>query len=133
MTPKPELSEQKRDELIHFFYEGRANRCSGITAEEIYLVISSLKAALDKEKELTERQGKGLIDAAHRLALSQTELQTERALREKVEKELEGERGVIAMVICRIDGEVEGRPTDRINFLQRIDQLVENENRRRVD
>lgn len=39
----------------------------------------------------------------------------------------------LAMVVARLGGLVEGRPTHRINFLQRIDQLVELERKVLVD
>ena len=32
--------------------------------------------------------------------------------------------GVLSMTVARLGGMVEGRPTHRINFLQRIDELV---------
>jgi hypothetical protein len=35
----------------------------------------------------------------------------------------EGPEGVLAMTVARLGGMVEGRPTERVNFLQRIDEL----------
>lgn len=37
--------------------------------------------------------------------------------------------GTLAMAVARLGGEVEGAPTHRGNFLQRIDQLVEDDDR----
>lgn len=42
-----------------------------------------------------------------------------------LEAALEGERGVLAMTVAQLGGEVEGRPTERVNFLQRIGELRE--------
>jgi hypothetical protein len=40
-----------------------------------------------------------------------------------LERDRDGERGMISMTIARLGGTVEGHPTDRHNFLQRIDEL----------
>jgi hypothetical protein len=40
--------------------------------------------------------------------------------------------GVLSMTVHRLGGMVEGHPTQRINFLQRIDELVAMENERHV-
>ena len=39
--------------------------------------------------------------------------------------ELDGEVAVLAMTVSRLGGLVEGRPTLRLNFLQRVDELRE--------
>jgi hypothetical protein len=41
----------------------------------------------------------------------------------------EASEGVLAMTVDRLGGMVEGRPTERVNFLQRIDELREIERR----
>lgn len=45
--------------------------------------------------------------------------------REASQVDLDSERGVLAMTVARLGGTVEGEPTQRINFLQRIDELRE--------
>jgi len=40
-----------------------------------------------------------------------------------------GDQGALHMAVVRLGGEVEGRPTGRHNFLQRIDELRELERR----
>jgi hypothetical protein len=45
------------------------------------------------------------------------------AERDTLKAERDGERGVLAMTVARLGGTVEGRPTERVNFLQRIDEL----------
>lgn len=47
-----------------------------------------------------------------------------------LELQVEMERAVLSMTVSRLGGIVEGNPTGRHNFLQRIDELVENEAKR---
>lgn len=66
-------------------------------------------------------------DVAHSVRLERDRLAGElTALRDalaEAQAELEMERGVLAMTVARLGGTVEGHPTHRINFLQRIDEL----------
>lgn len=43
--------------------------------------------------------------------------------RREARLEAQAAEGVLAMAIARLGGEVEGRPTARVNFLQRVDEL----------
>jgi len=59
-----------------------------------------------------------------RHVLDLQEVATDRLRRlEQAYRDLEGERAVLAMTVARLGGTVEGAPTHRINFLQRIDEL----------
>lgn len=42
----------------------------------------------------------------------------------EAEQTIAARDGVLAMTVARLGGMVEGRPTERVNFLQRVDQLV---------
>ena len=42
---------------------------------------------------------------------------------EAQQMELECEKAVLCMTVSRLGGNVEGRPTARLNFLQRVDEL----------
>lgn len=47
--------------------------------------------------------------------------------RQRLELEVKMREATLSMAVARLGGEVEGKPTARVNFLQRIDQLVEAE------
>lgn len=47
------------------------------------------------------------------------------AIIDRLDGSLAAERATLAMTVARLGGTVEGHPTRRINFLQRIDELRE--------
>jgi len=58
----------------------------------------------------------------YHLALTEREDQLRQAISER-----NLAHGMLAMNVARLGGSVEGKPTDKHNFLQRVDELVEKE------
>ena len=52
--------------------------------------------------------------------------------REELQKLVEARDGTLMMTVHRLGGMVEGRPTERVNFLQRVDELVRIEKEARI-
>jgi len=70
------------------------------------------------------------IEAAHDLSVK---LEFAEARVAELEVEVLAKEATIHMAVARLGGEVEGAPTRRINFLQRIDELREIERIREED
>lgn len=69
------------------------------------------------------------VDAAKIMQSDEKEIANLRARVSECKLAHEGSEAVIHMAIARLGGLVEGRPTHRGNFLQRIDELVAMESR----
>lgn len=68
-----------------------------------------------------------VVDAAKIMRSDENEIATLRLRVAEYRLAHEGSEAVIHMAIARMGGLVEGRPTHRGNFLQRIDELVRKE------
>jgi TolA-binding protein len=78
-----------------------------------------LHRLLDNLRDAEARATAAEQDALERQSIARELLTKLKA----AEQERDGERGVLAMTVARLGGMVEGHPTHRINFLQRIDAL----------
>lgn len=67
------------------------------------------------------------LDANGHLELFDNCVACIRVQRDELLTDLAGANGVLAMTVARLGGLVEGNPTHRINFLQRIDALRKTE------
>jgi hypothetical protein len=81
-------------------------------------------------EEWYERESRGLFDSCHprnvaRAAWSSRDEEIAAKDRDLAEAQLahQGSEAVLHMAVARLGGEVEGHPTARHNFLQRVDEL----------
>jgi len=83
---------------------------------------------LIRELESIEHEMRtAVVDAAKIMQSDEKEIATLRLRVAEYKLAHEGSEAVIHMAIARMGGLVEGRPTHRGNFLQRIDELVRKE------
>lgn len=89
--------------------------------DELRQVTEELEAYRQAERE----KGPEGEERVSRVRQSFERLTYLRKQNERLTLKSQGDDAVLAMTVDRLGGEVEGRPTIRLNFLQRIDQLVE--------
>lgn len=128
------------DELLHMaeIFAAPDHDYSDVDLEVELLTFAEGYLALSVKWEEAQAQNKKLLkwqtDAAN-LIEAQTSAAADlsqgyRVLLGKVEeaeRTVSSRDGVLAMTVYRLGGMVEGRPTERVNFLQRIDELVSKE------
>ena len=73
----------------------------------------------------TIASGEGGEDRAARVTEAVLNLVELRQANERLTLKSQGDDAVLSMTVSRLGGLVEGRPTARLNFLQRVDELRE--------
>lgn len=121
MSERLEIAERLADLRARWFKLTRELGASPDVREQDRLI---------RELESIEHEVRtAAVDAAKIMQSDEKEIANLRARVSECKLAHEGSEAVIHMAIARLGGLVEGRPTHRGNFLQRIDELVAMESR----